>query len=73
MPKHPVTGKHAAVAILFSEPTRIRDGLEMKPLWLEVKGYSFLETFTTNEGIFYGGRSFLILPLCSSRFAMFQR
>jgi len=51
LPKHPVTGKHAAVAILFSEPTRIRDGLEMKPLWLEVKGYSFLETFTTNEGI----------------------
>ena len=52
-----MTGKHAAVAILFSEPTRIRDGLEMKPLWLEVKGYSFLETFTTNEGIFYGGEA----------------
>lgn len=26
----------------------------MKPVWIEVKGYSFLETFTTNEGIFYG-------------------
>ena len=54
LPKHPVTGKHAAVAILLSEPTRVRDGLEMKPLWIQVKGYSFLETFTTNEGIFYG-------------------
>jgi len=54
LPKHPLTGKHAAVAILFSEPTRVRDGLEMKPLWIEVKGYSFLQTFTTNEGIFYG-------------------
>src|SRR5262245_46200513 len=54
LPKHPATGKHAAVAILFGEPARVRDGLEMKPLWIEVKGYSFLETFTPNEGIFYG-------------------
>jgi hypothetical protein len=28
--------------------------LEIKPLWIEVKSYSFLENFTTNEGIFYG-------------------
>lgn len=54
LPRHPVTGRHAAVAILFSEPTRVGGGLEMKPLWIEIKGYSFLETFTTNEGIFYG-------------------
>jgi hypothetical protein len=41
LPKHPVTGKHAAVAILFTEPARVGDGLEMKPVWIEVKGYSF--------------------------------
>jgi S1-C subfamily serine protease len=54
LPRHPESGKHAAVAILFSEPVRVEDALEMKPLWVEVKGYSFLENFTTNEGIFYG-------------------
>ncbi len=54
LPKHPVTGKHGAVAILFTEPVRVGEGLEMKPLWVGVKGYSFLETFTTNEEIFYG-------------------
>lgn len=56
LPRHPDTGKHAAMAILFDEPTRVGEALEMKPLWLEVKSYSFLENFTTNEGIFYGER-----------------
>ena len=54
LPRHPETGKHAAMAILFGEPTRVDDALEMKPLWIDVKTYSFLENFTTNEGIFYG-------------------
>ena len=44
------------MAILFGEPTRVGDALEMKPLWIDVKTYSFLENFTTNEGIFYGER-----------------
>lgn len=56
LPRHPETGKHAAMAILFGEPTRVGDALEMKPLWIDVKTYSFLENFTTNEGIFYGER-----------------
>jgi trypsin-like peptidase len=54
LPRHPGTGKHAALAILFEEPRRVGDALEVKPLWIEVKAYSFLENFTTNEGIFYG-------------------
>lgn len=54
LPKHPLTGKHSAIAMLFDQPRRVGDGLEMKPLWIDVRTYSFLETFTTNEGIFYG-------------------
>jgi hypothetical protein len=54
LPRHPEPGKHAAMGILCEEPTRVGDALEMKPLWIEVKTYSFLENFTTNEGIFYG-------------------
>jgi Trypsin-like peptidase domain len=54
LPKHPVTGRTSAIAILFDEPNRVGDALEMKPLWIDIRTYSLLETFTANENIFYG-------------------
>jgi hypothetical protein len=33
LPRHPETDKHSAMTILFGEPTRVGDALEMKPLW----------------------------------------
>jgi hypothetical protein len=72
LPKHPVTGKHAAVAILFTEPARVGDGLEMKPVWIEVKGYSFWRPSRRTRGS-STARSFRILHSCSSQFATFPR
>lgn len=54
LPRHPITGEHAAVAIVFREPERVGDGLELRPLWVRVLTYSFLETFTTYGEAFYG-------------------
>lgn len=54
LPKNPTTGKHGAAAIVFSEPVRVEDGLELRPLWVDVRSYSFLETFTTESETFYG-------------------
>lgn len=56
LPKNPATGNHAAVAIVFSESVRVGDGLELRPSWVDVRTYSFLETFTTESEIFYGER-----------------
>ena len=54
LPRNPATGDHGAVAILFNKPVQVRDGLETKPLWVNVKTYSFLNEFTTAENTFYG-------------------
>jgi hypothetical protein len=56
VPRHPITGEHGAAAILFSEPTREGGELAARPLWVKIKSYSFLESFTTESGIFYGER-----------------
>jgi hypothetical protein len=56
LPTNPTTGQHAAAAIVFSEPVRVGDGLELRPSWVDVRGYSFLETFTTASETFYGER-----------------
>lgn len=56
VPKHPVTGEHGAAAVVFSEPVRVSDGLELRPLWVKVRTYSFLESFTTAGDRFYGER-----------------
>ncbi len=56
LPKNPTTGKHAAAAIVFSEPARVGDGLELRSSWVDVRRDSFLETFTNESEIFYGER-----------------
>ena len=56
LPKNPTTGKHAAAAIVFSEPVRVGDGLQLRTSWVDVPRYSLLETFTTESETFYGER-----------------
>ena len=54
LPKNQSTGQHAATAMIFRAPTRVGDGLEMKPLWVNIRGYSMLREFTVGSDAFFG-------------------
>jgi hypothetical protein len=53
LPLNPETGRHAAAAIVFSEPDKVDGGFELRASWVEIRKYSMLDNFTT-AGVFYG-------------------
>jgi len=53
LPPHPISGVRSAIALVWSEPEAVGEGVALPILMVEIKGYSSITSFRTN-GPFYG-------------------